>query len=75
MSASVLLAQAASSDNPLEIQLKPDRSLIATDAPAAGSSAQVLKGAIAGRWDLTLRDAHGKEMPSWLQIIETPETC
>jgi len=62
---SALRAQPSSSGNPQETQFKPDRSLITTAAREAPPS-----GFFAGRWDLTIRDANGKEMPSWLEITE-----
>src|SRR5215471_13946887 len=71
----VLLALSAPSGNPQETQIKPEQSLITTDAPAAGTGAQALKSFFDGRWDLTIRDAKGKEMPSWLEIVEAPEKC
>ena len=64
MGASVLLAQPGPPGNPLEHEFKPDRSLITTNALVAPPAES-----FAGKWDLTVRDANGKALPSWLEII------
>ena len=65
-----LLAQPSAPGNLLESQFDLDRSLITTDAPPASTAAPAVKGTFAGRWDLTLHDANGKEMPSWLELTQ-----
>ena len=37
-------------------------------SPAAGSSQTTAAPGLEGRWDLTIREQNGKELPSWLEL-------
>ena len=37
-------------------------------ANAVGSDGSAIEKRFVGRWDLTIKDEHGKELPSWLEV-------
>jgi 3-keto-disaccharide hydrolase len=75
MTASVSLAQESPTGDIQNNQPKPGLPPMTVTAEGKPANQRPLNDRFVGRWDLTVSDSNGREMPSWLEIVPDQSTC
>jgi len=70
-----LPAQETPAGNAKPVRLEPGLPGTATKKPGLRADAVQFNERFLGRWDLTIKDSVGREMPSWLEIVREQGTC